>query len=117
MSGSRYWSEGVMLSFSSPNHRKTTYMRSAWDRDHLPLNLATVVRVLRKGFCCSPDGSGPEEKPLCSKTPDEDAFVLRIILLIRQRNGQCTARECSQENGLGGADCCDMLQLHAHCAN
>src|SRR6266850_567278 len=66
MSGSRYWSEGVMLSFSSPNHRKTTYMRSAWDRDHLPLNLATVVRVHRKGFCCSPDAFGPEKAARCS---------------------------------------------------
>src|SRR6266850_2180235 len=116
MSALRCWNQVSCPIISPP---RTTYSGGIWHfkLGRLEFILIATVRVVRKGFCCSPDGSGPEEKPLCSKTPDEDAFVLRIILLIRQRNGQCTARECSQENGLGGADCCDMPQLHAHCAN
>jgi hypothetical protein len=67
--------EGVMPPSSSFQHRKTTYFSSAWNSEHLEPILATVVGVVRKGFCCSPDRFGPEKDTLCSEAPDEDALI------------------------------------------
>jgi hypothetical protein len=42
----------------------------------LYLTLSTVVKVVKKGFCCSPEVFGPKETALCSEAPDEDALIL-----------------------------------------
>ena len=55
--------------------RKTTYFSRVWNSGHLDPILATVVGVVGKGFCCSPDGFGPEKYTLCSEAPDEDALI------------------------------------------
>jgi hypothetical protein len=64
-----------MLFSSLSQHSRGTYSRGVWNSvglDHIPM---TTVRVVRKGFCFSPDGSGPEEEALCSEAPDEDALT------------------------------------------
>ena len=45
--------------------------------------LPTVVRVIRKGFRCSPDVFDPEERAaLCSEPPDEDALILGHVTIL-----------------------------------
>jgi hypothetical protein len=51
----------------------------------MDLILTTVVGVIGKGFCCSPDGHSPEQAALCSEAPDEDTLIHRrswVILFI-----------------------------------
>ena len=43
----------------------------------MDLILTTVVGVIRKGFCCSPDGNSPEKAALCSEAPDKDTLIHR----------------------------------------
>jgi len=43
----------------------------------MDLILTTVVGVIRKGFCCSPDGHSPEQAALCSEAPDKDTLIHR----------------------------------------
>jgi hypothetical protein len=75
------------LPSSLSQHRKFTYLRCVWNSGHLNIVLRTVVRVVRKGSCCSSDGPDPEKATRCSEAPDEDALILcleRIIIrLIR----------------------------------
>ena len=66
-------------------HGKTTYSLRAWNLCHLYLIILTVVRVIRKEFCFSPEMFDPEESALCSETPDKDALILgqwRYIILV-----------------------------------
>ena len=42
---------------------------------HLYLILMIVVRVVRKGFGCSPDAFHPEYDTLCSEALDKDALI------------------------------------------
>src|SRR6266853_6003614 len=69
------------------HHRKSTYFWSVWNSGHLNhVILTSVVGVFRKGFCCSPDGHGPEQAALCPEAPDEDTLVQyrgRIVLSTR----------------------------------
>jgi hypothetical protein len=75
-----------------------THPWSVWNPDHLDLILLTVVRVIKKGFCCSSHGYDPEKAARCSEAPDEDALVqcrgwIIIILLhlTLKRENQCMA--------------------------
>ena len=54
---------------------KIAYFLNTWNSCHLYLIILTVVRVVRKGFCCSTDVSGPEGRALCSESPNEDALI------------------------------------------
>jgi hypothetical protein len=40
----------------------------------------TVVRVARKGFCYNPEVFGPEESAFCSTDFDEDALIPGQVL-------------------------------------
>jgi len=42
----------------------------------LYLILPTVVKVIRKRFCCSSEVFGPKETAFGSEAPDKDALVL-----------------------------------------
>jgi hypothetical protein len=60
----------MLPSPSSSHHRKITHFLSVWNSGHLDFVFTTVVRVVRKGFCCSLDGHGgfgPEKATLCSE--------------------------------------------------
>jgi hypothetical protein len=52
-----------------------TYFRSIWDSGYLNLILMTIVRVVRKRFCCGTEGFDPEEATRGSETLDEDTLV------------------------------------------
>jgi hypothetical protein len=43
----------------------------------LDVIFTTVVRIVRKRFCCGPDRYSPEKPPFCSEASDEDALILR----------------------------------------
>ena len=75
LSGSRYWNQVIMLHSSSTHNRKTAYFWNTGDPRHLYLVVSPVVRVVRKGFCCSSDSSAPEKDALRSEALDENALI------------------------------------------
>jgi hypothetical protein len=67
-----------MLPSSASDQGGATYFRNVWDSGHLDL-LTTVVRVVRRGFCCSPNALGPEKATHFSdriNNPDECIVML-----------------------------------------
>jgi hypothetical protein len=81
-----------------------THLWSVWNPDHLDLILLTVVRVIRKGFCCGSHGHDPEKAARCSEAPDEYTLVqyrgwiiIILLYLTLQRKNQCT--ENKQKSG------------------
>jgi hypothetical protein len=64
-----------MLFSSSSEHMNTTYIPNVWNSGRLDLVLTTVIRVVRRVLCCSPDGFDQGNAALCSETPDEDALI------------------------------------------
>ena len=120
MSGSRYWKEGVMLLASSSYQKKATYFRGVWNSGHLDVILTIVVGIVRKGFCRSADGHGPEQAAFCSEAPDEGALIQCrgwVVLLIRRRKSQRMVSKSYRGNELDRADCCDMLRLYGSCSS
>ena len=72
----------VIRVLSTSTHMRITYFLNTWNLCHLYLIIPIVVRVVRKGFSCSPKVSFPEESALCSESPDEDALIPGQWLLI-----------------------------------
>jgi hypothetical protein len=108
---------GCHASFSTNSHRRTTYFLNSWSLCHLYLIASAVVRVIRKGFCCSTDVFDPKESALCSESPDEDALIRsRGLLSIQQRKNQCTPSKSSLGNELGRNDYCDKLRVPDCCS-
>ena len=62
-------------SFFITSYWKTTNFRNICNLNHLYLVVLTVVRVVRKRFCRSPEVFGPEQDALCSEAFDEDALI------------------------------------------
>ena len=65
----------VIRVLSPSTHMKTTYFLNTWNLCRLYLIIPTVVRVVRKGFCCTPVVSVPDATALCSESPDKDALI------------------------------------------
>ena len=107
--------------FSSINsNEKTAYSRSTWDSYHLYLVISAIVRVVRKGFCCSTDAFEPEEFALCSEALDEYTLIRSrgwIFLAIQaKKKNQCTSNKRELGNGLGQIDCYETLRVPDCCS-